>query len=271
MINKIIRYLTSIRRASSSKVSAKPLEWPVNPDGAQVSPPNEADLIKLDRSYEGMYGLHRSIHLGLAKELVDLRIGEQLSTLLEVAAGTGWNATKLINGGFDYWALDLSETATAVAMRRHPEAKFINASIDEAAVIRDGAFDVVFCASMLEHLKDPERALRHLVRIGSASRICHFLRGPSRRGPRPDCSISLYESRLPCVWHEVHKSTKRVGWLLLEPLYEADDRASLSRNWTDVDRILGCEQSSLHQRGNDPSRQEIEVFSAAHQPARHRG
>ncbi len=182
MINKIIRYLTSNPRASPSEVSAKPLEWPVNPDGAQVSPPNEADLIKLDRCYEGMYGLHRSIHLGLAKELVDLRVREGLSTLLEVAAGTGWNATKLINGGFDYWALDLSETATAVAMRRHPEGKFINASIDEAGVIRDGAFDVVFCASMLEHLRDPERALRHLVRIARRHVFVIFFEGLADAG-----------------------------------------------------------------------------------------
>jgi len=115
--------------------------------------------------------------VGLAKELADLRLEEGLSTLLEVGAGTGWNATKLINGGFDYWAFDLSETATTVAMRRHPEAKFINASIDDADVIRDSAFDVVFSASMLEHLKDPERALRHLVRIARRHLFVSFFEG----------------------------------------------------------------------------------------------
>ena len=143
----------------------------------------EDDAIELDHSYAGMFRLHEKCHRGLIAEVGKLARQEKRRTLLEVASGTGWNTAALRGSGFDYWALDISETALAVLLRRFPNVRVINCEIGETGFIADGAFDVVFCSSMLEHLADHAAALRQLVRLAGSDLYVVFYEGLSMEGP----------------------------------------------------------------------------------------
>jgi len=152
--------------------------FPTHSDVAPVRPLSEVDLVKVDLTYATMYGLHSHCHVGLANEIAELRGSENLSPkMLEIASGSGWNSTKFILAGFDYYALDLCEPALVVLMRRHPEAKFLNIDIADSALISDNAFDVVFSSSMLEHLENYARALTDMVRISRSHLFVTFFEG----------------------------------------------------------------------------------------------
>jgi ubiquinone/menaquinone biosynthesis C-methylase UbiE len=168
------------------------------PTAEGVLPVNEwvrRDLVTLDRSYQGMYEQHRRCHEGLAREMGLLRAAELLSPdLLEIAGGTGWNIKNLLEAGFEYWGMDISETALAIAMMRYPQGKFINASINDAAIIATDAFDIVLSASMLEHLADYRPALRQMIRIARQHLFVVFFEGLAENG---DDHIAQYPFENP--------------------------------------------------------------------------
>lgn len=149
--------------------------WPEEP-GLPMPLHDECDLVSIDQSYAGMYALHKNCHQGFIKELSAIVKGKK-PRLLEIACGSGWNAQSFLKGGFDYWGLDLSENAIAVAMRRYPSQRFINCDIRDTDVLSDGAFEYVFCASMLEHLEDYETALKNLIRISGKHLYVLFYEG----------------------------------------------------------------------------------------------
>ena len=134
--------------------------------------------MKLDESYKNMYLLHRDCHVGLAGDIAALYSEcSNRPRLLEIAAGSGWNATKFIKAGFDYYGLDICEPAIALLMRRHPEARFLNMSISDADILASESFDVVVSFSMLEHLAEYERALAEMVRIARQHLFVTFFEG----------------------------------------------------------------------------------------------
>lgn len=156
---------------------AAPAGWP--DDLPHFAPPadRDADLIALDHSYAGMYRLHRACHEGLIDEVLGTVRKRGAQRFLEVAPGTGWIARSFIDAVPQYWALELSEMALKLLVRRFPAARTLNCAIEEADVLADGAFDVVFCASMLEHIGDHERALRQMIRIAGSDLFVLFYEG----------------------------------------------------------------------------------------------
>jgi len=125
-----------------------------------------------------MYAQHQSVHRGLILEIADIRNAERLSVdVLEVACGTGWNIANFVDAGFNYYGLDISETAIAKCIDKAPNEKFLNVSVDDLTRLKDGAFDIIYCASMLEHLKDHERALAELIRIARKHLFVTFYEG----------------------------------------------------------------------------------------------
>ena len=141
-----------------------------------------ASLTALDRAYEGMYRRHEHCHEGLIAELGELRRREESSTVLEIACGTGWNIENLVNSGFVYCGMDLSETAIAVSMIKYPICRFVNCAIEDADFIADGSFDIVLSASMLEHLQDFRPALHQMLRIARRDLFVIFFEGLKENG-----------------------------------------------------------------------------------------
>lgn len=188
---KIIKALKNSRAYSALETIALSIvPYPRHADVAPVSGLHRGGLVKLDRSYRNMYLLHRDCHLGLAGDLRSLcKDCDSRPRLLEIAAGSGWNATKFIQSGFDYCGLDISETAVALLMRRHPEAKFLNISISDAGILASDSFDIVVSFSMLEHLAEYERALSEMVRIARQHLFVTFFEGLS---DEPEDKVATY-------------------------------------------------------------------------------
>lgn len=179
-------------------------------EAAPVGSLSDVQLAKVDQTYSRMDALHRACHIGLIDEMRQVREREGLSTrILEIASGSGYNASRLIGAGFQYCAFDLCEPALVVLIRRHPEAMFLNLDIADAGVIADGAFDMVFSASMLEHLEDYASALRHMIRIARRHLFVTFFEG---LGDGED-KITRYEYR-----HELYSYYGR-KWADLQRSY----------------------------------------------------
>jgi SAM-dependent methyltransferase len=133
------------------------------------------DLVDLDRRYGRMHADHAPVHARAVEEIA--RDGND--DVLEVACGTGWNAPSFARAGLSYVGLDISETAVAVAVLKHPDHPFLNLGIQDAGILRDGCFDAVYSSAMLEHLGDPHGATRQMLRLARRTLVLLFFEGLS--------------------------------------------------------------------------------------------
>ena len=82
--------------------------------------------------------------------------------LLEIGCGFGY-----LLGGFDTrWTLygtDISDHAARVAQRRLPRARILAADVQEGVPF-EGRFRAVVAVNVMEHLPEPERAAKSIVR-----------------------------------------------------------------------------------------------------------
>jgi ubiquinone/menaquinone biosynthesis C-methylase UbiE len=92
------------------------------------------------------------------------------ATALDVGCGDGALSRELAARGQRVVGLDLSLKRAVRARERVPEVAFGLASAYELP-FPDRAFDTVVCTDLLEHLDEPERALRELVRVARGAVI----------------------------------------------------------------------------------------------------
>jgi SAM-dependent methyltransferase len=129
--------------------------------------------------------------------------------VLEVACGTGWNVPLFRGAGIPYVGLDVSETAIAVAALKHPEAHFLNVGIQDCAVLRDGAFDVVYSSSMLEHIGDPHAAILEMLRIARRTLVLLFFEGLTDE-PEHRVEFHPHEGTDAATWRPSRTDPSRV-------------------------------------------------------------
>lgn len=144
--------------------------FPLN--GMRYSP---HDLEGLDSRYRVMHEMHVKAHTGLIQEMRE----RQFTTVLEVACGTGWNIPHFQNNGFEYYGLDISETAIAFAMMKYPEHRYFNLGICDSSMIGGDSFDIVYSSSMLEHIGYYEEAMREMIRLSKREVWILFFEGLS--------------------------------------------------------------------------------------------
>jgi SAM-dependent methyltransferase len=111
---------------------------------------------------------HRDFHRFGAHELI-LREVPVGSTVLDVGCASGYLAEPLHARECSVRGLDRDADAVAVAAPSYEEAVTLDLEEVDALPWPEGFFDVVLCADVLEHVRDPERALR-LVRPHLAPR-----------------------------------------------------------------------------------------------------
>ena len=63
-------------------------------------------------------------------------------------------------------AVDVEASCVDAVRARHPGVEVSRESVD-ALPFADGAFDLVLCLEVLEHVPDPERAVRELARVAA--------------------------------------------------------------------------------------------------------
>jgi SAM-dependent methyltransferase len=93
----------------------------------------------------------------------------KIDSILDIGCGPGQFALFLQDKGFRrYLGLDLSEVAVKMAREKCPSFEFIRSDIYESSILEDGAFDIVICLEVLEHL---EKDIEILKRIASNTRF----------------------------------------------------------------------------------------------------
>ncbi len=97
------------------------------------------------------------------------------TSLLDVACGpatekTGYDRYGL---GIDYTGLDASRYMLGVAQQRHPDSKFVRATVEELP-FRDSTFDVVLLKHILEHLPTYEDAVHEALRVARDTVLIDF-------------------------------------------------------------------------------------------------
>ncbi len=133
------------------------------------------DLLNLDKSYKKMQKNHYSVH----KRMIEQINNKKNKKILEVACGTGWNVKLFQDRGFDYYGLDISDTALAVAILKHPEYRYFNLDITDTFIFKDDTFDVVYNSAMLEHIGFYKEAINEMVRIAKNEVYIIFFEGLS--------------------------------------------------------------------------------------------
>ena len=119
------------------------------------------------------YTLRRSVNpvrVGYARRRLQLELGEGMrgAAALEVGCGGGLLTEEIARMGFITTGIDPAEASLRTA-RAHAQAGGLAIRYDrgtgEALPYRDGAFDVVFCCDVLEHVRDANTVIAEISRV----------------------------------------------------------------------------------------------------------
>lgn len=85
--------------------------------------------------------------------------------ILEVGCGDGSFTRNLAQHSSRVTAVDISASQIERNARAHPEIKFIQHDVARPLPFASGAFEVIWCSEVLEHLFDPGFALGEMQRV----------------------------------------------------------------------------------------------------------
>ena len=108
------------------------------------------------------YGYAPNFRRWMAEELRDL---PPSTPVIEVGCGDASFTTDLAKYSTDVTAIDISAGQIAENARLFPGIKFLQHDVSVRFPFPDASFDVAWCSEVLEHLFDPEFALREMHRI----------------------------------------------------------------------------------------------------------
>jgi SAM-dependent methyltransferase len=84
--------------------------------------------------------------------------------ILDVGAGVGFDAFRLLKAGADVTALEFSPILCRVGMAELPEARWIG-GLSHLLPFGNGTFDYVFCNAALHHMRDIPQAISEMLRV----------------------------------------------------------------------------------------------------------
>lgn len=87
------------------------------------------------------------------------------AAILEVGCGDGSFTRCLASYSSQVTAVDISASQIERNAHAHPEITFIQHDVAQPLPFENGAFDVIWCSEVLEHLFDPAFALREAQRV----------------------------------------------------------------------------------------------------------
>ena len=103
-------------------------------------------------------------------------------TFLDVGCGTGLTYKVLLESNSDtlYAGLDITPKFIKALERQYPE---LNWYLGRAQYLpfEDNSFDMVTCRALLEHLEDPEPAIREMARVAKDTVVIVWHMCPSRK------------------------------------------------------------------------------------------
>ena len=115
--------------------------------------------------YETKNWLAKWLIQSFRKKIADILLPLNYKTLHEVGCGEGYNMNFLWSiKSAGYSGSDISVEALVLAKKRNPGVIFLNASIYQLPFL-DASYDLVVASEVLEHVSDPEVALKEIKRI----------------------------------------------------------------------------------------------------------
>jgi ubiquinone/menaquinone biosynthesis C-methylase UbiE len=115
--------------------------------------------------YKTKNPLARILIWSFQKTIVDLLSDIDYQSLHEVGCGDGYNMQVLTSiKEAEYSGSDIEEGALILAKKRNPRVDFLKASVYNLPFPED-SFDIVVICEVLEHLKNPQKALSEVKRI----------------------------------------------------------------------------------------------------------
>jgi ubiquinone/menaquinone biosynthesis C-methylase UbiE len=124
--------------------------------------------------------------------------------ILDAGCGTGRNLPGLLAAGAAVTGMDFSAGMLRVAQARHPDVPLVQADMQEVWPIRDGAFDVVLCALVGEHLDRLDvvtREMRRVLTLGGRAVFSVYHPSMAEAGKEANFQHDGTEYRLGAVRH----------------------------------------------------------------------
>ncbi|NMC36074.1 class I SAM-dependent methyltransferase [Candidatus Beckwithbacteria bacterium] len=100
-------------------------------------------------------------HPGL-KKIKEL--AQKADRVLEFGCGEGTKLSKIVPKTVKGTGIDISRTAIAMAKERHPAYDFVFYD-GKKIPCKDGSFDLVYSAFVLEHLQNPSQNIKEMIRV----------------------------------------------------------------------------------------------------------
>jgi len=113
-------------------------------------------------SYDSDPNPHTALEYRPMLETLAARRGEKV---LDAACGTGRYAAPLHAEGVDVTGLDFSPAMLAVAQRRLPGIRLIEADLNDPLPLDAASFDAVVCGQALKHVEDLSRPFGEFARV----------------------------------------------------------------------------------------------------------
>jgi len=90
----------------------------------------------------------------------------KVESVLDVGCGEGFTLNKLSENkiGKIYEGIDYSREAIAIGKKLYPNLDLKQGDVYKLPY-KDESFDLVICSEVLEHLEEPEKGLRELIRV----------------------------------------------------------------------------------------------------------
>ena len=100
------------------------------------------------------------------KNLVNLTKARTVDSILDVGCGEGFTLNRLKENGIGkkLEGIEYLQAAIDLGKKTYPDIKITKGNIYELPY-KDNEFDLVLCTEVLEHLDEPEKALKELVRV----------------------------------------------------------------------------------------------------------
>src|SRR5690349_8066151 len=100
----------------------------------------------------------------LADELIAFAGIEPGMRVLDVGCGPGGLTRRLVDLGCSVTGVEPSETFSAAAAERVPEADIVHASAEQLP-FEDGTFDAALAQLVVNFMKDPDQGIREMARV----------------------------------------------------------------------------------------------------------
>ena len=150
-------------------------------------------------------------------------------TALAVGCGYGYEVDILTSFGYDACGIDISKFGIKKAKESFLVTDFVICDVQKGVPFRDGAFDLLTCFGVLEHLNYPMRALKTMFAVCKDAIICT---SPNRLVEKPikqftrDVDETHINVKSQKEWEQAINEKLDKNFLKIEPFFDASLRVA---------------------------------------------